>query len=84
MILWQIVADASALLVQIGANRRTARLILFRPHLRKSLTVLMRHRTTVGTLALSQIINSANHPDTLWGAPRRMVFSCQPVRLRAQ
>jgi O-antigen/teichoic acid export membrane protein len=61
MILWQIVADAAALLVQIGANNQTARLILFRPRLRKSLSVLMTYRKTVGTLALSQIINSINH-----------------------
>jgi O-antigen/teichoic acid export membrane protein len=60
MILWQTVADASALLVQIGASGPTARLVLCRPRLRKSLTVLMTHRKTLGALALSQIINSAN------------------------
>jgi O-antigen/teichoic acid export membrane protein len=61
MILWQIVADASALLVQISANSQVAKLVLFRPRLRKSLNVLMTYRNTVGTLALSQIINAINH-----------------------
>jgi O-antigen/teichoic acid export membrane protein len=60
MILWQIVADAAALLVQIGANSQAARLILFRPRLRKSLTVLKTHRKTLGTLTLSQIIEAVN------------------------
>jgi O-antigen/teichoic acid export membrane protein len=60
MLLWQMAADGCALLVQIGANRREASLILCRPRLRRSLRVLMRHRKVVGTLALSQIINSIN------------------------
>jgi O-antigen/teichoic acid export membrane protein len=60
MLLWQITADGCALLVQLGANRREARLILSRPRLRRSLTVLMRHRKAVGALALSQLINSIN------------------------
>jgi O-antigen/teichoic acid export membrane protein len=61
MILWQIMADTSGMAVQIGANGQMARLVLFRPRLRKSLSVLMTYRKTVGTLALSQIINSINH-----------------------
>jgi O-antigen/teichoic acid export membrane protein len=60
MLSWQIVADGCALLVQIVANRREARLILARPRLRRSLTVLMRHRKLVGALALSQVIDSIN------------------------
>jgi O-antigen/teichoic acid export membrane protein len=60
MLWWQIVADACALLVQIGANRQAVKLVLLRPRLRRSLTLLMRHRKTVGTLAFSQIINSVN------------------------
>jgi O-antigen/teichoic acid export membrane protein len=60
MISWQVVADAAALLVQIGANSQAARLILFRPRLRESLTVLKTHRKTLGTLTLSQIIEAVN------------------------
>jgi O-antigen/teichoic acid export membrane protein len=60
MLSWQIAADGCALLVQLRANRREASLILSRPRLRRSLTVLMRHSKTVGTLALSQLINSIN------------------------
>jgi O-antigen/teichoic acid export membrane protein len=60
MLSWQIAADGCALLVQLGANRREASLILSRPRLRRSLTVLMQHSKTVGTLALSQLISSIN------------------------
>jgi O-antigen/teichoic acid export membrane protein len=60
MLSWQIAADGAALLVQIGANRREARLILSRPRVRQSLRVLMRHGKTVGVLAFSQLINSVN------------------------
>jgi O-antigen/teichoic acid export membrane protein len=60
MLSWQIAADGCALLVQLGANRREASLILSRPRLRRSLAVLMRHGKTVGTLALSELINSIN------------------------
>jgi O-antigen/teichoic acid export membrane protein len=60
MLSWQIAADGCALLVQLSANRREASLILSRPRLRRSLTVLMRHGKTVGTLALSQLINAIN------------------------
>jgi O-antigen/teichoic acid export membrane protein len=57
MLSWQIAADGCALLVQLGANRREAGLILSRPRLRQSLTVL-RHRKAVGALALSHVITS--------------------------
>jgi O-antigen/teichoic acid export membrane protein len=60
MLSWQIAADGCALLIQIGANSREARLILLRPRLRRSLKVLTRHGKTVGTLAVSQVINSIN------------------------
>lgn len=57
---WQMAADTCALLVQIGANPGTMRLILQRPHVRRSLAVLLSYRKTVGTLAISQIIGSVN------------------------
>jgi O-antigen/teichoic acid export membrane protein len=60
MLSWQIAADGCALLIQLGANGREASLILRRPRLRQSLRVLMRHSKTVGTLALSQLIDSIN------------------------
>lgn len=60
MISWQVVADACALLVQLRANCETARLLILRPRVRKSLAVLMTYRKTVGVLALSQIICSVN------------------------
>jgi O-antigen/teichoic acid export membrane protein len=60
MLSWQIAADACALFVQFYANRQAVKLLLLRPRLRRSLTVLMRHRNTLGVLALSQIINSVN------------------------
>jgi O-antigen/teichoic acid export membrane protein len=60
MLGWQVTADASALLVQMGANRQVTKLVLLRPRLRRSLAALMRHRRTLGTLAFSQIINSVN------------------------
>jgi O-antigen/teichoic acid export membrane protein len=60
MISWAIAADTCALLVQIGANRRVAKLISLRPRLRSSLAALMRHRRTVGAVALSHIIGSIN------------------------
>jgi O-antigen/teichoic acid export membrane protein len=58
---WQIAGDAGALLVQICANGRVTKLLLHRPRLRRSLTVVLRRRRTVGALALSQVINSINH-----------------------
>lgn len=57
---WQVVADACALFVQIGANHRTARLILRRPCVRDSLTVVRRYLRTLGPLAFSQVVCAVN------------------------
>jgi O-antigen/teichoic acid export membrane protein len=60
MMSWQIAADACALLVQIGANRKVARLVIFRPQLRKSLATLMTYRKTLSALVLEEIISAVN------------------------
>jgi O-antigen/teichoic acid export membrane protein len=60
MISWQVVADACALVVQLQANRETVGLLVSRPRIRRSLSVLKTHRATLGVLALSQIISSVN------------------------
>lgn len=60
MISWQVVADGCALLIQLRANRETVRLLVLRPRIRMSLAVLRSHRSTLGVLAVSQIISSVN------------------------
>jgi O-antigen/teichoic acid export membrane protein len=60
MISWQIAADTCALLVQIGANGTVARLVIFRPQLRKSLATLMSYRKTLSALVLEEVISAVN------------------------
>jgi O-antigen/teichoic acid export membrane protein len=60
MLSWQIAADACGLLVQLHANRGVARLIIMRPRTGESLRVLMRHKKTLGVLAVSEVIRSVN------------------------
>jgi O-antigen/teichoic acid export membrane protein len=60
MLSWQIAADACGLLVQLYANRSTARLVILRPRIRRSLAVLMQHRRTLGALAVSEVLRTLN------------------------
>lgn len=60
MISWAIAADTCALLVQIGSNRRVAKLIALRPRPRSSLAALMTRGRTIGTVAFSHVISSIN------------------------
>lgn len=60
MLSWQMVADISALAVQIRANRGTVHLVARRPRIRKSLAELLKYWKTVGTLAFTQALGSVN------------------------
>jgi len=60
MLSWQVLADATALVVQLRASQQTARLIIRRPRLRESYVVLLRLRKTIGALAVSEVLRSIN------------------------
>jgi len=61
MLLWQVVGDLAALLVQAWSGRRTIRVLLLRPHLAKAAAAVRSHRRMLGALGVSQVICSINH-----------------------
>lgn len=60
MVSWQIAGDACALLVQVSAHSRREVALALRPRTRKVFATLIRHRKTLGALALAQVIASVN------------------------
>ncbi|MBV9251380.1 MAG: oligosaccharide flippase family protein, partial [Acetobacteraceae bacterium] len=57
---WQAVGDAGALLVQAWASPTIVRLVLLRPRLRRSFTVLKTYRKTLGVLTVAELISALN------------------------
>jgi len=60
LLAWQVAADACSLVVQARANWTVARLIVKRPRIGASLRVLLRHKSTLGALAVSEVVRSMN------------------------